>query len=201
MTQNILKKFKNRLFISTFLILILFLIGLLTYIKLLEPIAKVNGESIAKKTYMDELEKQAGKRVLDGMITRTLVYQIAKNKKITVSDKEVEEEIKKIEISLKEQKSTLEQVLQSQNMTKSDLNDRVKLNRLSQKLVEKSVTVSDKEVEEYISSNPGIFENTPVTKEIKNQIKEQIKQQKMSQKIEQLITDTRKKSNIDIYLK
>lgn len=195
-------KILNKSFVltSSIIVFLLFL-GIFTYIMLLKPVAKVNGESITKNEYIAELEKQAGKRVLDGMITRTLVYQIAKNKKVTVSDKEVEEEIKKIEISLKEQKSTLEQVLQSQNMTKSDLYDRVRLNSLSQKLVEKSVTVSDKEVEEYISSNPGIFENTLVTKEIKNQIKEQIKQQKMSQKIEQLITDTRKKSNIDIYLK
>lgn len=190
---------KNYLIIAL-LAIVIFSIASFVYARVFKAVAKVNGESITRVKYIEELEKQAGKKVLDTMITRTLIYQIAESKKATVSDKEIQAEIKKIESNLKSQKTSLDEVLKAQNMTKSDLSERIKLNLLSQKLVEKTVKVADTDVEEYIETNPTLFPQQPVSQDVKNQIKEQIRQEKISQQIQLMLNNARKKSDIDMYL-
>src|SRR3990167_8603459 len=62
--------------------------------------ATVNGEPIGRLAVIAELEKQGGKNTLDSLITETIILQQAKKKNVTVTDKEIDKQIKDIEKSL-----------------------------------------------------------------------------------------------------
>lgn len=198
MTTSSSGKGKN-VIIIILLLIIVGLISLIVYARAFAAIAKVNGESIPRVKFVQEMEKQSGQKVIDTLINRTLIYQAAESKNITVSDKEIKDETKKIEDSIKSQKTTLDKVLKAQNLTQSDLNERIKLNKLSQKLVEKKTSVTEKEIDDYIARNPNQFQELPVSKQLREQIKEQLKQQKINSQVQLLLTNLRKESKIQIY--
>ncbi|MCL4377969.1 MAG: SurA N-terminal domain-containing protein, partial [Actinobacteria bacterium] len=157
--------------------------------------ANVNGQAISRLQVIKELEKQGGKNVLDSIVTETIIQQEAKKKNITVSQKEIDNELSKIEANVKQQGSTLDQALQSQNMTKNDLLDRIKIQLMLQKLVGSS-NVTDKEIDNYIATNKqeppkGVDEKT-----FRAQIKTQLMQQKTQQSVQEYITKLKNAAKI-----
>lgn len=162
--------------------------------------ANVNGQAISRLQVIKELEKQGGKNVLDSIVTETIIQQEAKKKNITVSQKEIDNELSKIEANVKQQGSTLDQALQSQNMTKNDLLDRIKIQLMLQKLVGSS-NVTDKEIDNYIATNKqeppkGVDEKT-----FRAQIKTQLMQQKTQQSVQEYITKLKNAAKIKYFVK
>lgn len=178
--------------IIVLLIIIVIFIGLFIYARTLSPIAKVNGKRITRVSFITELEKQSGNAVLDGMITKTLIYEEANKRKISITEKHIQDEVKK---------TTLEKTLEAEHITRDDLHERIKLNLTAQKIIEKYTKVTDKEVEAFIEKNPDVFQNREVSKEIKADIKERLRQQKIAEQIKILINNLKKNSQIEVYIK
>ena len=188
-------------FIIFLLVIIVIFIGLFIYARTISPIAKVNGKRITRVAYISELEKQAGNRVLDSIITKTLIYDEADKRNISIPDSQIQSEIKKIETDAKTNKTTIEKMLIAENITRQDLYERIKLNLTTQKIIEKYTQVSDKEVETFIEKNPEVFQNREISKEIKTDIKERLHQQKIEVQVKILINNLKNNSQVEVYFK
>lgn len=159
-------------------------------------VAIVNGQPIWRPAVVAQLEKEGGKRVYDQMLTETLIMQEAKSKGVEVSDKEVEDRIKEIENSLSSQGQTLDGVLALQGLTKDELTKQIKIQIMVEKILGEEISVTDKEITDYIANEENAAFLTGTEEKNKVQAEEQLKQQKLSAKFAQWLEDLRKKANI-----
>lgn len=181
-------------------LVILVILGILYLFRGFFIAATVNGQPIGRLSVIQELEKQGGKRALDNIITKTLIIQEGNKKNITVSQKEIDEQIKTIESNLKKQGMNIDQALQAQGMTRSALNEELKIQITVQKLVGDKVTVTDKEVQDYIEQNKEFLQATsPDQEPDAAQVREQIKQQKLQKKTQDFIEALRKNAKISYF--
>lgn len=163
-------------------------------------VANVNGQPIYRLTLISELEKQGGKKVLDGLVTNTLILQEAKRRNITISDAETNLELKKIEENLKKQGQTLDQALILQGVTLQSVKKNIELNLIMKKLLEGKTSVSDKEVNDYIEKNKKSIPEDAKPEDTKNQVRQQLEQQKFQEKGQELVKSLQDKAKINYYL-
>jgi foldase protein PrsA len=185
------------------------ILGLLYYFKSAFIVATVNGEPISRLTYIHEMEHQIGQpglksgtQALNTVVTKTLILQEAKKKNVTVSDDEINAELSKVEQSLKGSGQTLDQALASEGITRKDYSEQIKFQKLVEKLAGANVTVTDKEVEEYMTQNKESLPTTTEASEaaaLKTQVKNQLKSQKESSKIQAWLQGLQKNAKINYY--
>lgn len=162
--------------------------------------AIVNGQPISRMTVIKQLEKQGGKQALNDLITQNLVMQEAEKEHITVSQNEINLEIKKLEVNLSRQGQNLNQLLAAQGLSRIDLEQRIKLQGIITKKFSKSVTVTDKEVDDYMQQNKDQIPANANMDQYKAQAKTQIQQQKMQAKVQAWIADLQKKARINYFV-
>lgn len=163
-------------------------------------VATVNGEPITRYEIIKALEEQAGQQTLDSLITKKLILQEAKNNNIVASQEDKDAEIKKIEDSLKEQSTTLDDALAAQGMTRNDLLEDIRLQILVQKLVENRIELTDEEVSKYVEENESFFLEELSAEDRIEQAKEQLMQQKIQLETQVLIGDLQKNANTVFYI-
>lgn len=162
--------------------------------------AMVNGQPISRISIVKELEAQSGKSVLDSVITRMLVLQEANNKKISVSDKDVNNEISKIDSQFKEQGQNLDQLLLGQGISKTKFQDEVKIQLLVQKILGDQAKLTDKEFEDFLSKNQSLIENEKDQEAAKKTLRQQLEQQKLAQKYQEWIQNIKKNAKIQYFV-
>lgn len=165
------------------------------YFKGLVIAATVNGKPVSRLSIVQKLEKQGGKGTLDNLITETLIQNEAQKKGVSISDQEVDDEIKKIEVTVTQQGGTLDQALLQQGMNREMLKENIKTQKLVEKLLSDKLEITDEEVMAYLNEN-----KTELPKgneeEAKNDIKDQLKQDKIQQEAGTWIESL--KANADI---
>jgi hypothetical protein len=166
-------------------------------------VASVNGQLINRFTVIKDLEKQGGKKVLETIVLKTLINQEAKKRKLSVTQDEVDKELLKIENNVTSQGATLDTLLAQQGMTKSDLVGEIKLQLLVTKMVEKNVTVSDKEVDEYLASQNSqisldLTQPTPGLSRVQAQAA--VRQQKLQGEIQSFVAELKAKAKINYFI-
>lgn len=161
--------------------------------------ATVNGQPISRVSVISELEKQGGKQALDSLITKTLITQEARKRKVIVSQSDIDGELKKINANLAKQGQKLDQVLQLQGMTKDQLVEQIKLQKMIEKMI--GVTaISDKEVDAYIASNKESLPQGQDEKTQRTNVKNQLQQQKLNEKAQKFLEDLRNKAKINRFV-
>ncbi|HEV2339544.1 MAG TPA: SurA N-terminal domain-containing protein [Patescibacteria group bacterium] len=207
MQQNVLtnylpiiqKKLKNpKVLIG--LAVILAIVATLYALKGWFIVAMVNGKPITRYTLDQRLEQQSGKQVLNGMITQMLIEQYASGKHVTVSQSEIDSTVNQLNKSLAAQGQTLDSALTAQGMTKSEFLEQVRLQKLVQKILGSSVTVSDKEVSDYIAQHKSSFDPSMKPQDIKNQVRSQLQQQKLSNQAQALVTRLQSQAKISYFV-
>ena len=188
-----LKKNKKTLVVGVVLILVILFAFLF---RSFFVAAIVNGEPITRLSVVKALEKQGGKATLDNLITKKLILQEAKKRNATVTKNDIDAEIKKIEENLKKQSSTLDQALATQGMTRTQLNDEIKIQLSIQKMVEKDIKVTDKEVDEFVEKNKAQFPEATTEAQMKTEATAQLKQQKQQEETQKFIQELQKKAKI-----
>lgn len=181
-------------------LVVLLILILLYFLAKMLVVASVNGRLISRITVIKELEKQNGKTVLDTIILKTLINQEAKKRSISVSQKDVDAEMKKIEANVASQGSTLDQLLKQQGMKKEELAGEIKIQLLVTKMVGSDISVSDKEIDDYITSQAEQLAANPGAQLTKDEVKQQIKQQKLQQKIQTFVSDLKAKAKIKYFI-
>lgn len=165
--------------------------------------ASVNGQLINRFTVIKDLEKQGGKKVLETIVLKTLINQEAKKRKLTVTQEEIDKELLKIESNVTSQGATLETLLAQQGMTKSDLVSELKLQLLVTKMVEKNVTVSAKEIDEYLASQNtqlSLDSTQPTPGLSRVQAQAAVRQQKLQGEIQTFVAELKAKAKINYFI-
>ena len=163
-------------------------------------VAMVNGQPISRLVLIKELEKQYGKDTLDVFVTRALIWQEAEKQGVTVSNEELDQEIKQIEEEMAAQGQDLNQLLGLQGVTQDELKEQIKIQKVAEKIVGKDIEVTDEEVENYFTENEESFPEDTSTEEIKQNIRQQLEQQKLNEGINLWIESLRNSAEIT-YLK
>ncbi len=195
--KEVAKKPLNKLYLIPAVLLIL--AGLLFYFKGLFVAATVNGQPIARTTIISELEKQGGKRALESVITKTLIMQEANKRKITVSQKELDEEAAKIKKSIEAQGQSLDAMLAAQGMTKQDYINEVRLQKLLQKMVGE-VKVTDAEIEKFMATNQQMMTEETNKEELKKNLRQSLEQEKLNQEYQKFIENLKKSAKINYFV-
>lgn len=187
-------------------LIIITLVGLIVYYRRVFIVAIVNGQPITRLAYINEAEGvylqdqrvTAGKQALNQLVTKTLLEQEAAKRNISVSDKEVQDEVAKTRKMLEEQKQKLEDALALQGDSLSAYESRIRTQKLIQKLIGK-VAVTEKEVEDYIKQNEASLQGLSGD-DLKNQVKQTLESQKSSEKLQTLIQDLQKKAKVTYFI-
>jgi len=195
---SFLSRFKNRKFlIPLFLILIG---GILFYFKGLFIVATVNGQPVTRLALIQELEKRNGKQMLSSLVTQILIQQEAQKQNIGVSQKEIDDEVKRVEEGLKKQGQTLDAALGFQGLTKNDFIAQIKLQKLVEKILAKDIKVTDKEINDYIEKNKDSIPKDLKAEEVTASARQQLQQQKLSSKAQPWIQGLQSKAKINYFV-
>lgn len=190
------KAFKVRKSYLVLVIIMLVLGACLYYGRGLFVAAVVNGQPISRLSVVNETEKQSGKQALDTLVRNTLILQEAKKQNITVSEKEIDEEIKKIEGTLSKQGQKLDDVLVMQGMKREDLRKLISLDKLVGKIVGKDIKVTDKEIDEYLEKNKEILPQDQSAEALRKTAMERVKQDKLNQKVQTWLEALKNKAKV-----
>lgn len=182
-------------------VILLIITGSLLYVfRGLFIAATVNGQIITRMQLNDELEKKSGKTTLETLITKDLILSEMKKKGITVSDGEVNAELKKIQTALSQQGRTLDAALAQQGLTKQDLIDQIRIQKMIEKLFAKDITVSSKEIDAYLAQNKNSIPQGQDAKTLRSSAETQIKQQKLTTKFQAWLATLQKNAKIQYYV-
>jgi hypothetical protein len=185
----------RKVYILTALIIVILGFALYYYRSLFVA-AVVNGQPISRLSIVQAAEKQSGKQALDTQVRNILIEQEAKKEGVTVSDKEVDDQMKSVETKLKSQGQNIDQVLAMQGMTKNDLRSLMRLDKLVQKMVGKNVKVTDKQVDDYINANKDSLPQNEDEKKLRDTVKAQLEQQELQQQVQTWLTNLQSKAKI-----
>ena len=198
MTASDRSKLTNKLLVAAWILVIA---GALYYFKGQFIVATVNGQPIFRSTLIKELEAQSGPQILDNLVLETLVRQEAAARKITVSDQEITDETKKLETKLAAQQQNLDQLLAVQGMSRSMLNEQLRLQLLVEKMVDRNnIVVSDDEVKKYFEDNKAFLPKNIKQEELAGEVKTQLQQQKATAKTQEFFKTLQTKAKVNHWL-
>ncbi len=169
------------------------------YLRPMVIVASVNGEQISRLDLIQELEKQGGQQTLNKLITQTLIYQEATKQNVTVSDEEVNQEIASIEETLTQQGRNLDELLAEQNLTREDLTNDIRLQKLAETMAAKDITVTDEEVDQYLEENQDSIPQNINREEMKSDLRDQMLEQKKNSAVSEWVSSLMSGANIIYY--
>lgn len=182
------------------LILIVAIAAVLFYFKNLFVAATVNGRAISRLALVSELEKRSGRATLESMVTKELLLQEAKKRGVAISQQEIDQELNRIEATVKQQGGNLEQVLTAQGMTRKDLREQVLVQKILEKMLADELKVSDQEAEQFMTQNQESLPETTDSAALKASVRQQLAQNKLSQKAQELLDNLKKSSKINYFV-
>ena len=169
---------------------------LLFFFRSIFVVAVVNNRPVSRFTFDRELERQAGKQILENMVTQKLIFQEAKKLKVIVEQKEIDEKVKEIETQYGFKESELDSFLTMQGQTRKDFDESIKLQVIVEKILGKDIVISDEEAKKYFDDNKTSFDAKSTFEKEKEGIVKQLKQEKLSEKITTWLTDLKGKAKI-----
>lgn len=140
--------------------------------------ATVNNQPITTLELYQNLKSRYGQEILDELIRNKLISQEAARKGVSVAQGDIDKKIAEVEKQVGG-KEALSAALSQRNLTQKDFETQIRTQLLVEKLLEKDITVSDKEVTDYIAQNP---EST------KGQSKDDVRSQLRSNKLNDKFT-------------
>lgn len=173
---------------------------LLYYFRSFFVAAIVNGQPIPRWQVINQAEKQSGKQALDSLVRDALIEQEAQKQHVTVSDQEINDQIKSIQKNLSKSGQTLDQALAQQNMTRTDLKKLVRLDKLVSKMAGSKVQVSDKDVQDYIDKNKDTLPQNQTDQQLKASVKTQLSQQKLNEAVQTWLAGLQKNAHVTYFV-
>jgi foldase protein PrsA len=166
-------------------------------------VATVGNTAITRAQVLQQAERSAGLQALQNIIVEQLIRDGANKYKLTATEQEIADALKQFkaqyDIASDDQ---LQSMLAQNNSTMSDLHNELELQVLAEKLGERNVTVSDKEIQDYYNKNKQQFatpgsSRIPPLSEVKDQIVAAIKQSK-AEPLDQLLAELAKEDPISV---
>lgn len=182
--------------ILTLIVFVVILAAFFYYFKSLFVVAIINGKPLTRLALDQELEKNYGAQTMDNLVTKSLIFQEAKKQNVSVSDKEVQDQIDSIDKSLKNQGSSLQQALTYQGQTMNQLKESILIQKTVEGILKGKITVSDDDIKKYFDDNAATTYKGKKLDDVKNEIKTTLEQQKLSTEFQTWIQDIRGKAKI-----
>lgn len=161
--------------------------------------AVVNNTVITRFSLDRELEKQAGKQLLESKITQALVAQEGAKQNIKASSDDIKNRVSEIEKQIPEGQK-LEDLLSAYGLSRAEFEKQLSYEIIVTKLLEKDITISDEEIKAYFEANKSTFAKGATLESVKTQIEDQLKQTKLSEKYQTLVQDLKSKAKIFYFL-
>jgi hypothetical protein len=162
--------------------------------------ASVNGKLITRYKLISELEKQGGGEILDGLITRALIFQEAGKKGIGVNQEELDLEVSRIEAAVSAQGSTLDEALALQGQTRVDLIEQIKLQKTVEKILADKLVVTEEEAQKYYEDNLDFYGQDSKYADVAESVKNQLTQEKLSTAYQSWITEVKAAAKINYFV-
>ncbi len=162
--------------------------------------ATVDGSPIYRLTVLTELEKQGGAQALDTLITDVLLEKEFASRNITLSDSDIDAEIKKIEEQVSAQGGTLEAALAQQGMTMTVLREQITIQKKLELALQDKVAITDEELQAHIKESGATVPEGAEGEAIIAQIKDELKQQKFQSAAQTFVSDLKSKAEVTRYV-
>jgi parvulin-like peptidyl-prolyl isomerase len=196
---------RNRALYSRYLIItgIVVLVGLFAFWKKdWFVVAMVNNQPITSVEFYQNLKAKSGQEVIDQIIRDKIISQEASTKGVVASPKDIDDRVKEIEDQIGG-KDQLKSALTSRNISESDFRNQIKTQILVEKLLEKEIQVSEKEIDEYIAKNPedqNVVGADTKDKKVRDEIKKTIRSNKLNEKFQSWYSELEKKAKITKFI-
>lgn len=161
----------------------------------------VNNRPITRYSLVKELEKRAGKQVLEDLITRDLIFQEAEKQGIQVSQEEMKAKIKELEEQAKGLGGDLDSFLQMQGQTRKELEEQIRVQLVLDKMLGQDVGISEEEIQQYFEENKDFFSVETEFETIKEDLRENLRREKINEKLQSWLGELRTKAKIRYFLK
>ena len=120
-------------------------------------IASVNGQAITRADFDKKLESSpAARQALNQMVQQDLIDQYARDKKVDVSDAEIDKKL--AETKARFPAGQFEQILKQQGLSEADVRQILKQQIVLEKAVAPQVKASDADVKAYFDKNHQLFD-------------------------------------------
>jgi len=182
--------------ISWIVLAVLIILTGLYFLKGFFVVALVNGKPVSRFSLDRELEKQAGKAILNNKIAEMLVIEEGIKQKIVVSKEEIDAKMKTIEDQIKAQGQTLEALFAAQGINKEEFLRQIKIQILVEKLLGKDIAVEEQEISDYFTQNKAMLPAGATLESQKENIKESLIQEKLTAKIQPWLDELKAKAKI-----
>ena len=163
-------------------------------------VALVNGTPISRLAVVRELEKQGGSETLDNLVVKSLIFQEARKKGVTVSQEELDQELSRINDIVSKQGMTLDEALALQNQSKNDLIEQIKIQKTVERILADKIEVTEEEVNDYFDKNKELFDDGAKLEDVSGEIRNQLAQTKLSSAYQSWITDLKASASINYFV-
>ncbi len=180
-----------------FIAVLLLIIVFLTFRKF-GVAATVNGQPISRLRYWQRLEALDNQRTLQQMTNEMLIKQEATKQKVSVEQSEVDAQIATYEAELTKQGFSLDQALETQSLTRADLENQIRLQKLLEKMSPAPTEVTDEEVKQYITENKEYLPKNSTTIELHNYVKEQLTIEAKNTAMEKWFKELQEQAKIEL---
>ncbi|OGH13790.1 MAG: hypothetical protein A2687_03300 [Candidatus Levybacteria bacterium RIFCSPHIGHO2_01_FULL_38_26] len=188
---------KRNVFIALGIVII---VGILYYFRGLFVVALVNGQPITRFEVIQELEKRGGEQTLSSLVTQALIVQEAGRQGVNVTEAEIDEEVKKLEDTLKQQGQNLDDALMFQGTTREKFREQIRVQKLVEKMLADEIKVTDKEITDYIQQNKDTIPATMSPSEVTSSAKQALEDQKMSVKVQEWLQKLQEAAQIQYFV-
>jgi foldase protein PrsA len=139
------------------LVLILAGLGTAAFFLSKEPaVASVGGENIKKDELYSLLVKQYGDEALDALVTDKIIEMEAKKQKVSISDKEKEDELKDLKESYGGEEG-FKAALEQSGVTEAGIAEDIEKYLKTEKLLEPRIDLKEDEIKAYFDENKDQF--------------------------------------------
>ncbi|MBI2611755.1 SurA N-terminal domain-containing protein [Candidatus Gottesmanbacteria bacterium] len=177
------------------LALLLVILALIYFKTNLINIVTVDGNPITRWELEKELNTKFADQTLDTLISEKIILNQAKKEGITVNQNEIDNRIAEIEKRLQGQ-LTLEDALKAQGLNQDSFRKQIEIQLVIDKMFTKDATVSQAEIDEYISQNQDFLTSSTEPAKLREDVYETLKQQKIGDLFDKWFTEIRQKVNI-----
>lgn len=188
---------KPKVFIPVIIVVVL---ALLFLFRSAFVVAIVNGQPVSRMSYEKQLQAQAGKQVMNSLVTQSLIEQEAAREHVSVSQAELDTQLRTIQNQLASQGQTLDSALAAQGLSQDTFMQQLKLQALVEKMLADKIKVTDAEVNDYITKNQASLPTGESESQIKAQVKTQLQQQKLSSQAQALVQQLQAKAHITYFV-
>lgn len=185
---------QRRFLIPVLGVVIIGLVGFYSYKFLV--VASVDGSPIWRTEYYKQLDAKYGTNQKEQMITEFLINSEASKRHVSVTDAEVNTEIKKYQ-DQQGGADKFQQALTDQGYSLDDVKKGVRLRLLVNKMFASSGSVSDDEVTKYMADNKDQFTTSSDT--VKVRVKQQLSDQKIGAAFNQWLAQATQSNRVIKY--